>query len=359
MYGGGKKESRSQDHIWNTNRQITKEYGNMLWMDPGEKAAEDITVNVFMDVVRRYDVDGIHIDDYFYPYQVTDPKTKKVVDFPDGPAWEKYQASGGKLSRADWRRDNINRMVRRIYEGLRAEKGKEHVKFGISPFGIWKPGYPESVVGFNQYEGLYADAKLWLNEGWLDYWTPQLYWKLSSPGQAYEHLLHWWINENTKGRHVWPGLFTSKVGDRPTPWPVYDVLNQVWVTQQTPGATGNVHFSMKALVQNREGLADALADGPYREPALVPARRGSTRRPRPRRVTCRPPPSTTPAPRRPSRPSPPAATPPARSPRPTRRRPPPPPASNSGPAGACPGMRATARRRSSGRSTRSRATGGR
>jgi hypothetical protein len=145
------------------------------------------------------------------------------------------------------------------------------VKFGISPFGIWKPGYPAVVKGFSQYEKLYADAKLWLNKGWLDYWTPQLYWKLSAPAQPYEPLLKWWISENTHGRHIWPGLFTSKIGDRPTAWPVHDVLNQVWVTQDTPGATGNVHFSMKALVQNREGVADALRDGPYREYALVPA----------------------------------------------------------------------------------------
>ncbi|HEV2296821.1 MAG TPA: family 10 glycosylhydrolase [Tepidisphaeraceae bacterium] len=269
MYGGGKKEARSKDHIWNTNPQVVKEYGNMLWMDPGEPLAEKRSLDVFMDVVERYDVDGIHIDDYFYPYPVTDPKTKEEVDFPDDPSWKRYQESGGTLSRHDWRRENINRMMKKIYEGTKARK--PHVRFGISPFGIWKPGYPQVVQGFSQYDKLYADAKLWLNKGWLDYWTPQLYWKLSAPAQPYEPLLHWWITENTHDRHIWPGLFTSKIGDRPTAWPVHDVLNQVWVTQDTPGASGQVHFSMKAISQNREGIADALRDGPYRDPALVPA----------------------------------------------------------------------------------------
>src|SRR5688572_16637513 len=188
MYGGGKVETRSKDHIWNTNRDVVKVYGNMLWMDPGEPAAEKQSLNVFMDVVERYDVDGIHIDDYFYPYPVQD-KEKNEVDFPDDPSWKRYQESGGKLSRHDWRRENINRMMKKIYEGTK--KRKPWVRFGISPFGIWKPGYPQVVQGFNQYEKLYADAKLWLNKGWLDYWTPQLYWKLSAPAQPYEPLLNW------------------------------------------------------------------------------------------------------------------------------------------------------------------------
>jgi hypothetical protein len=158
--------------------------------------------------------------------------------------------------------------MRKIYEGTK--KRKPWVKFGISPFGLGRPGELRVVQGFDQYSELYADAKLWLQKGWLDYWTPQLYWKLSAPAQPYEPLLNWWISQNTKGRHVWPGIFTSKIGDRPTAWPVHDVLNQIWVTQDTPGATGNVHFSMKAIMQNRDGVADALRDGPYRDHVLVP-----------------------------------------------------------------------------------------
>jgi uncharacterized lipoprotein YddW (UPF0748 family) len=269
MYGGGEKNqaTRSKDHVWNTNREITKVYGDKLWLDPGEPEAEKQSLSVFMDVVERYDVDGIHVDDYFYPYPVSEDG--KRVEFPDDASYKKYTDAGGTLARDDWRRDNINRLMRKVYEGTK--KRKPWVKFGISPFGLGRPGELRVVQGFDQYSELYADAKLWLQKGWLDYWTPQLYWKLSAPAQPYEPLANWWISVNTKGRHIWPGLFTSKVGDGRTAWPVHDVLNQVWVTQDTVGATGNVHFSMKALVQNREGISDALRDGPYREPALVPA----------------------------------------------------------------------------------------
>ncbi|MDQ3440876.1 MAG: family 10 glycosylhydrolase [Planctomycetota bacterium] len=268
MQSGVKADARAKDHIWNTNREVVREYGNMLWMDPGEPLAEERSLAVFMDVVERYDVDGIHIDDYFYPYPVNDDNGVEI-DFPDDPSWKKYQESGGKLSRHDWRRENINRMMKRIYE--ETKKRKPWVRFGISPFGTWKPGYPPVLQGFSQYDKLYADAKLWLNEGWLDYWVPQLYHQLSAPAQPYEPRLHWWIEENTKGRHMWPGLFTSKIGFKQAPWPMHDVLNQVWVTQDTPGASGHVHFSMKPIMENREGIADALRDGPYRDPALVPA----------------------------------------------------------------------------------------
>lgn len=269
MYGGGDKAKRSKDHIWNTNRAIVKEYGNMLWMDPGEKAAQDITVDVFMDVVKRYDVDGIHVDDYFYPYRVSD-ENQNPVDFPDAESWKKYQESGGQLSRGDWRRDNINRTMKEVYE--RSHRLKPWVKFGISPFGLPRPNEIGTVQGFDQYEELYADAKLWLNKGWLDYWTPQLYWKPSEPQLNYMDLLHYWIDENTQGRHVWPGIYTTRIKDGGSrQFETYDLLNQVWLTQQTPGASGHVHFSMKGLMRDRHGISSALIDGPYRDEALVPA----------------------------------------------------------------------------------------
>jgi uncharacterized lipoprotein YddW (UPF0748 family) len=259
------------NHVARTKPHIVKQYGGYLWLDPGEQEAEDHTVAVFLDVVRRYDVDGVHIDDYFYPYP--DPK---AGEFPDDASWQKYQFSGGQLSRPDWRRDNINRTIQRIYREVHAVK--PHVKFGISPFGIWKPGYPEGVKGFNQYESLYADAKLWLNEGWCDYFTPQIYWKIEAPEQPYGALLNWWIGENTKGRHLWPGNFTSRIGDS-NPQRRFEpeqIIRQIEVTRATTGskaqgATGNVHFSMKPLVQNRENISTMLREGPYARPALVPA----------------------------------------------------------------------------------------
>jgi hypothetical protein len=142
---------------------------------------------------------------------------------------------------------------------------------------------PPNIKGFNQYEKLYANAELWLQSGWLDYWTPQLYWKTTATSQPYKGLLDYWIGQNRMKRHVWPGLFTSRVGDegattrrattRPAAdaWTARDIVEQVEITRDTPGAGGVVHFSMKVLMTNRGGIADALKNGPYAAPALVPA----------------------------------------------------------------------------------------
>lgn len=261
---GAAKYETAPDHISKTNPSIVREFNGWQWLDPAEPAAQDLTYNVFMDVVTRYDVDGIHIDDYFYPY----PEYLKNAPFPDDPSWARYQQSGGKLSRDDWRRENVNQLIRRIYEGK--QKSKAQVKFGISPFGIARPGHPPVVKGFDQYDKLYADTELWLHQGWCDYWTPQLYWKITATSQPYQTLLEYWVSQNSRHRNIWPGIFTSRVGERENSWPTGEILEQIQVTRATPGATGNVHFSMKVLMSNRDGIADQLKSGPYAQPALLP-----------------------------------------------------------------------------------------
>jgi uncharacterized lipoprotein YddW (UPF0748 family) len=258
------KSPDAANHISNTRPEIVKKFNGYEWLDPGEQDARQQTLSVIMDVVRRYDIDGVHLDDYFYPY----PEYLKNADFPDDPSWKRYQDAGGKLERADWRRDNVNRMIHDIYAGIKAVKPR--VKFGISPFGIARPGSPEMVQGFDQYDKLYADAKLWLNEGWCDYWTPQIYWRISAENQPYAEILKWWVAENKQGRHVWPGNYISAVNDTAKGWPSEEIIDQIRVTRETPGASGNVLFSMVALMQNRKGLSDQLRDGPYAEPALIP-----------------------------------------------------------------------------------------
>jgi uncharacterized lipoprotein YddW (UPF0748 family) len=263
----GQRYTDAATHLSQSQPNLVKSYGNdrtrYLWLDPGEPKAREHSLAVFLDVVRRYDIDGVHIDDYFYPYPVDD------IPFPDDPAWNAYRARGGKLSRDDWRRDQINVFIRDFYTQLK--RIKPHVKFGISPFGIWQPGHPESVRGFNQHEKLYADAKLWLNEGWCDYYTPQLYWAITAPQQSFPALLNWWVSQNHKGRVIAPGLFTSRVGDRSRPYSVEQIESKVFVARHTPGSSGAVHFSMIALMQNREGIADRLKANTYPQPALVPA----------------------------------------------------------------------------------------
>jgi hypothetical protein len=132
------------------------------------------------------------------------------------------------------------------------------VQYGISPFGIWRPGHPQGIAGFDQYDKLYADAKLWLNEGWVDYFTPQLYWRIRDLQQSFPVLLKWWMSENTKDRHIWPGLFTSRVNDgTPRAFNVDEIINQIVLTRFL-GATGNIHFSWRPLRDNRDNINDRL-----------------------------------------------------------------------------------------------------
>jgi uncharacterized lipoprotein YddW (UPF0748 family) len=268
-------------HIAEKNPKVVKRYGQYLWLDPGEPQAAEQSLRVFLDVTRRYDVDGIHIDDYFYPYptsapaaettSTTSPTTRPELDFPDDPSWQRYTKKGGKLSRADWRRSNIDRFIKKLYQDLKWTR--RDVKFGISPFGIGKPAQrPAGIMGFSQYDKLYADADLWLNKGWCDYFTPQLYWPIARTKQSFPVLLAYWISQNSSHRHIWPGLFTSKVTARDEGWSAQEFVDQIQVTREkAPDDPGHVHFSMKALMGDRNGLAELLKSGPYRQHALVPA----------------------------------------------------------------------------------------
>jgi uncharacterized lipoprotein YddW (UPF0748 family) len=227
------------------------------WLDPSMPEVQDHSYNVVMDVVQRYDIDGVHFDDYFYPYG--------DGSFPDDESWAAYQRDGGKLSREDWRRDHVNVFIKRVYDGIKAEK--PHVKFGLSPFGIWRPGNPPSIRGFDQYNMLYADARLWLNQGWVDYWTPQLYWQTRQIPQSFPVLLGWWDNENHHHRNLWPGLFTSRIKDETG---ALENFSQIMIARGiVENGPGHVHFSIKAIMQNYGGIRDELQT-PYREPALVP-----------------------------------------------------------------------------------------
>jgi Glycosyl hydrolase-like 10 len=150
------------------------------------------------------------------------------------------------------------------------------VKFGVSPFGLGKPDRrPPGISGFSQYDKLYADAELWLNRGWLDYFTPQLYWPIDQRAQAFDVLLDYWVRENTQRRHLWPGIYTSRINDTAQSWQPQEIANQIGVMRSRADANemrrGHVHFSMVALKQNRKGVNDALKDAYYRDAALIPA----------------------------------------------------------------------------------------
>lgn len=258
----GAKSPISPEHISKTHPHLVRQYGRYLWLDPGEKEVQDYSLRVVMDVVRRYDVDGIHFDDYFYPYAERGPDGKEL-DFPDEVSWKKYGVSG-KLSRDDWRRQNVNTFIRRVHESIKATKPS--VKFGVSPFGIWRPGHPPQIKGFDAYAKLYADAREWLRQGWLDYFTPQLYWAIEPKEQSFPVLLDWWNAQNPKQRHIWPGMNTTKADA----WKPEEIVNQVRLAAKQPVSAGHVHWNMRSLMRNPE-LGTTLTRGPYAQPALIPA----------------------------------------------------------------------------------------
>ena len=269
-YRAGHPSARSAPaaaHISQAHPQLVRKYGSQRWMDPGEPAVQQHSLNVIMDVLNRYDVDGIHIDDYFYPYREND-STGKVIDFPDEPSWNRYLAAGGQLSRNDWRRSNVDQFVQRLHTSIHA--AKPHVKFGISPFGIWRPGYPPLVRGLDAYVELFADSRKWLNEGWLDYWAPQLYWKIAAPEQSYPQLLEWWVEENRMQRHIWVGNAAYRIQFDQQKWTADEIISQIVITREQRGASGNIHFSLASLTRNRGGISDALSASLYSYDALMP-----------------------------------------------------------------------------------------
>ena len=259
------KGSPCASHISKTHPKSMVTYDNYIWMDPSDAYVQQHTLDVMMDVVRRYDMDGIHIDDYFYPYPIRD-KNKEKVPFPDAANYASYKKNGGKLELGDWRRKQVDDMIERIYVTLKKEK--KWVKFGISPFGIYRPGVPEGIsAGIDQYDELYADCLKWLKKGWCDYMTPQLYWPISQTKQSYPKLLKWWKENTPANRHLWPGSYSGLVSEK---WEAKEVADQIAISREQK-ADGVVHFSMKVFMENSKGLNDLLLSDPYAEKALAPS----------------------------------------------------------------------------------------
>lgn len=289
------KSPPSPQHLSVTQPQLVRKYGDYQWIDPGEPAAVRHTLEVFLDVVRRYDIDGVQIDDYFYPYPIEAPsdgggpkdplaapastrqkRSAPELDFPDEPSWQAYLAKGGFLGRADWRRKNVDELVELLYREIHREK--KWLRFGVSPFGLGRPdNRPPGIAGFSQYDKLYANVELWLNKGWLDYLAPQLYWPINQAPQAFGVLLDYWIGENRLRRHLWPGLFTSRIensensNNAQKSWQPEEIRQQIDMLRSRAQVGGHIHFSMVALMENRKGIADLLGSGQYATAALVPA----------------------------------------------------------------------------------------
>ncbi len=240
-------------------------YGNALVMNPGAAAVQDWVVSTVEDVVRDFDVDGIHFDDYFYPYPIDN------TPFPDEQTYQSYVSDGGMRSKSDWRRDNVNTLIRRVSERIAALK--PWVRFGVSPFGIYRPNQPPGIVGLDAYEALSCDAPVWMQNGWVDYLAPQLYWTTKSVGQNFNKLVAWWADIAKQGRFivVGHGPFRLSTQGADAGWTADEFKAQLDQARAlAPAVAGGMWFSYKDLRSNTAGIADLLATT-YGEPALPPA----------------------------------------------------------------------------------------
>jgi uncharacterized lipoprotein YddW (UPF0748 family) len=242
--------------------QYAYPYAKNIWMDPGAVVVQEFILNVTEDIVSRYSVDGIHMDDYFYPYS-------DGTEFPDAATYAAYQAQGGTLDKDDWRRSNVNTLIQSMYTRMHAIRPK--VKFGVSPFGIWKSGVPAGISGLSSYDSLYCDSRMWLEQGLVDYLTPQLYWQIDPPAQSYSALLNWWVEQSAKGRHVYPGNALYRTASSSSDWPINEMIRQIAITRSMRDrlALGNVFFSLSELMENVKGIQNILSIL-YQQKAIVP-----------------------------------------------------------------------------------------
>jgi uncharacterized lipoprotein YddW (UPF0748 family) len=242
-----------ENHVVNQHPDWILNFGSLKLLDPGLPMCRDYVTDVIMDVVHNYDIDGVHFDDYFYPYDGTTNE--------DAETFASY--SRGITDIGDWRRDNVNLLVTQVFDSIKAVK--PHVKFGISPFGIWKDGVPEGIWGLDAYNVIYCDAVTWLQRRIVDYLTPQIYWQFGG-GQDYGKLLPWWADQ-TDDRHIYPGHAAYKINRWGLP---SEMPNQVRLNRQTTDVFGSVYFSAQRIIDNPIGFRDSLRYDLYRTPALIP-----------------------------------------------------------------------------------------
>ena len=245
----------------NVSRQLAgavHRIGTLLWLDPGEPAVREHVVKVVRDIVERYPVAGVLLDDYFYPYP---SRSYPKGSFADHAFYARY---GGGMDLADWRRQNINRLIEELHDTVK--EVRPDALFGVSPFGIYRKGFPSNVkVELDQYQELYADPVAWLRQGWVDYLSPQLYWRDKS-AQSFSTLLRWWRNPaiNPNGIPIYPSIAIDRLGGS-YGWPSSEIASQLAIEMTTkPRSSGGfILWNVGPLLENKKGVAVVVAKGGY------------------------------------------------------------------------------------------------
>ncbi len=259
--------SIAANHVTRTHPEWFLTYGDKKYFDPGNREARQFVVTVVRDIVKRYDIDAIHMDDYFYPYRL------EGKEFPDETS---YRNSRSTLKKGDWRRSNVDTIIQDL--GVAIKQEKRLCRFGISPFSVWRnkkddPEGSDTKAGQTNYDDLYADIVLWLKKGWIDYVAPQLYLAIRHDKIAYEKILDWW-SRHSYGRHIYIGHGIYRAGGKEEAWNDPNELpNQVKLLRRYPNVQGSIFYKSLTFDSNPNGWNDSLRNNYYKYPALLPPMR--------------------------------------------------------------------------------------
>ncbi len=259
------RSSISPTHITRLHPEWFLDYGGKRYFDPGNKEAQQFVTNVVRDVVRRYHIDAIHFDDYFYPYRIAGK------EFGD---WSSYKKYGNGLDKETWRRSNVDSIIVMLSRVIKQEN--RYCKFGISPFGVWRnidkdPEGSNTKAGQTNYDDLYADILLWLKMKWIDYVAPQLYWEFGHKVVGYEVLIDWWA-KHAYGRQMYIGQGIYRAMESKSyAWKnVRELPNQIKKLREYPQIQGSIFFSSSSFSRNPNGWSDSLRNNYYKYPAIPP-----------------------------------------------------------------------------------------
>ena len=257
------RSSIAPSHITKIHPEWFLEYGDKKYFNPGLPEVWKHTNRVVRDLVSRYDIDAVHMDDYFYPYRIAGK------EFPDQAT---YINNKRGLNKEDWRRSNCDTIIKQLNATIRS--ANPSVQFGISPFGVWRnksvdPKGSNTKAGQTNYDDLYADILLWLEKGWIDYVTPQIYWEHGHPLADYDEIINWW-DKNSYGKNLYIGHGIYRAVSNAGWKDKNEIPYQITRVRKLPNTNGSIYFSSKSFNSNANGWNDSLQQHYYQKPALLP-----------------------------------------------------------------------------------------